>query len=303
VTIDGYFLGCPIWAFSGWNGSLYGATARGEQRLEQYASVFNTVEGNGTFYGVPEPTTVERWRACTPESFRFCFKLPRRITHELELRSATRELQLFLQRMAPLGERLGPFMIQLPSRLGPAHLGELARFLRALPRAFRFALEVRHPGFFAPAAEHAGTAGDPRIAAAGRLAALLEECGVERVALDTRALRSGPADHPDVVAALHAKPDLPPVPGIGGRQPIARFISHPLPEFNEGGLELWAARLDGWIAEGRTPYFFVHCPNNVHSPATARRAHALLGTRRDVGTLPPFPGELRAEPERQLSLF
>jgi uncharacterized protein YecE (DUF72 family) len=291
VAISRYFLGCPIWAFRGWAGSLYTANARGDELLEQYASVFNAVEGNGTSYGVPEPQTVERWRACTPEHFRFCFKLPRRITHELDLRGSERELSAFLRRMEPLGARLGPFLIQLPARFGPERLGVLAAFLHALPRSLRFALELRHPAFFD--ASHSARA----------VEALLAESGVERVAMDTRALRAGPADHPDVVAARHAKPDLPPVPGAGGRQPIVRFVAHPLAAVDEPWLQHWAEALDAWIEAGRTPYFLVHCPNNLHAPALARRSHELLSRRRDVGALPAWPGESARAAQRQLSLF
>jgi uncharacterized protein YecE (DUF72 family) len=286
-----YYLGCPIWAFRGWVGSLYRAGSRADDWLSQYASVFGAVEGNGTFYGLPDTATVERWRASTPERFRFCFKLPKRITHERMLRGCERELAEFLRRLEPLGARLGPFMIQLPAQLGPADLPALDGFLRGLPAALRFAVELRHPAFF-------------RATRAAREAdALLAERGVERVVLDARALRAGPADHPDVVAALHVKPDLPLPARIDGAQPIVRFIAHPLSEVDEPSLARWAQTLAGWIAAGRSPYFMVHCANNLHAPRLARRAHELLATQAPVDPLPAWPGESARPSTHQLSLF
>ena len=59
-------LGCPVWAFEGWRGSLYTRAARREEFLPQYARVFGAVEGNSTFYGLPAEATVRRWAAEAP---------------------------------------------------------------------------------------------------------------------------------------------------------------------------------------------------------------------------------------------
>ena len=82
MALERYRLGCPFWSFEPWNGSLYTSDARPGDRLEQYARVFNTVEGNTTFYSVPNVATAARWRDAVPSHFRFCFKLPRELTHD-----------------------------------------------------------------------------------------------------------------------------------------------------------------------------------------------------------------------------
>jgi uncharacterized protein YecE (DUF72 family) len=105
------------------------------------------------------------------------------------------------------------------------------------------------------------------------------------------------------VAALHVKPDLPLPPAVGGAQPIVRFIAHPQPEVDEPWLQRWARTLDEWLVAGRTPFLMMHCPNNAHSPALARRAHELLRSQSDVGSMPGWPGEGGLLPDRQLSLF
>jgi uncharacterized protein YecE (DUF72 family) len=63
-------------------------------------------------------------------------------------------------------------------------------------------------------------------------------------------------------------------------------------------VEPWAAQIARWIGEGRTPYFFMHSPDDVMAPEHAYTFHALVRAHRDVGELPPWPGG-----ERQLSLL
>jgi uncharacterized protein YecE (DUF72 family) len=56
----GYYLGLPAWGFPGWSGTYFPRPAGSESALGHYARVFNTVEGNTTFYRVPDAPTVAR---------------------------------------------------------------------------------------------------------------------------------------------------------------------------------------------------------------------------------------------------
>lgn len=288
MAIDRYFLGCPIWSRKDWVGHLYRRSARPAEYLAQYAAVFNAVEGNTTFYSVPREDVVERWRETTPASFRFCFKLPRTITHDLRLRNADFETDEFLRRMAPLGERLGPFMIQLPPSFGPESIDVLAAFLNRLPADFHFSVELRHRDYY-------GTPESSR-----RVDELLYEHRAERILMDTRPLRSGDPDHPEMGEALGKKPDLPIRPVAIGERPILRLINHPEQPNNEPWIERWCRTLTHWIEQGRRPYVFVHCPNDFHSPAISRRLHAVLSKNVDVGEMPAWPADTET---RQLSLL
>ena len=277
-TVKGYHLGCPLWGFDGWVGNFYTSDARPKDFLEQYARVFNTVEGNTTFYSLPSEESVLRWRRAAPSWFRFCFKFPREITHRRMLENADQTTRDFLDRMAPLGRLRGPFMLQLPPGFGPERLTSLDRYLGNLPGDVEVAVEVRSREFFIR--ENAGRALDD----------LLERRGCDRILLDARALHGGDPSHPDVAAARHRKPDLPVVPRALGRHPMIRFIGHPEPAANDAWLEILCGTVAGWIEEGRTPFVMVHCPNSRHVPALARRLHLMLTARDlDVGELPQWP--------------
>lgn len=277
--MERYFLGCPIWSFKGWVGNLFRADARPGDYLRQYAAVFNAVEGNTTFYALPPAETVARWREDTPSGFEFCFKFPRWITHEKRLRQTEPEAVEFLARMAPLGDRLGPFLLQLPPTFGPADLPILASFLDRLPSPYRYVVEVRHRAFFAQGKDEAN------------LNALLVARGVDRAIFDTRALRAADPTDAAVRAAQQRKPDLPVHITATGPRPLYRFVAHPLVEANLGHLQELAGVVAAWIEGGRTPYVFMHSPYDVLAPRLGREFHRLLSQRTAVGEMPPWPGE------------
>ncbi|MEM1034827.1 MAG: DUF72 domain-containing protein [Myxococcota bacterium] len=304
MSIVGYRLGCPAWGLPAWRGTLLpsrrsGAVAPDEQgggALTHYARVFSTVEGNTTFYAVPSADTVARWDAEAPSSFRFCFKFPRSITHDLRLEGvvATSSARAFLTRLEPLHDRLGPTMLQLPPGFGPARLGRLETFLDGLPSAHRYAVEVRHPEFFA--------GGD----AEARLEAVLAARRVDWVTLDTRGLFLASREDRHVAAAQSRKPRLPVRARALGPHPIVRFVPHPDFSRNRPFVDGWRSALRHWLDGGREPYFFMHAPDDRRAPELARRFHAAL---RDaglpVGEMPPWSGEAAAaEPDpSQLGLF
>jgi uncharacterized protein YecE (DUF72 family) len=284
-------MGLPFWRFEGWQGSLYARDSRPSELLSQYARAFEAVEGNTTFYAMPSERTVERWARAVPDRFRFCFKLPRSITHEAKLHEAGGETRAFLERLRPLEPKLGPIMIQLPPDFGPDALPRLERFLADLPDGLRFAVELREPSL---AAE-----GIPAQLADE----LLEEAGVGRVIMDTRPLRDGPGDHPDILAARHRKPELPVREHALSHDPVVRIVFHPDRAVNERWLERWAGILTGWLREGREPTVFVHSPSNRESPHIARDLRQRIDRRIAVGPMPEWPGEAGESATGQLALI
>ena len=155
---------------SGW--SLARSVAPGSSPnltgLERYAEYFNCVEINSTFYRLPRPATLERWRDSTPPEFRFAAKLPRTITHEAGLVQVGREVAEFCKLVMRLEPKLGPLLVQLPPSLDFDAVNA-TRLFAQLTRAgvLQVVLEPRHPSWFCAQAE-----------------ALLTEHRVARVAAD-----------------------------------------------------------------------------------------------------------------------
>lgn len=266
----GYYLGLPAWAFPGWSGEYFPA---GGSTLFHYARVFNTVEGNTTFYRVPDADSVARWReSVAGTAFRFSFKLPRVVTHER--RPDWAALGEFMAVLAPLGEHLGPFLVQCPASLGPAELPMLEQLFDRLPGDYRYALELRHPDFFTEPA---------------RVEPLLARTGAGRVMFDSRPIYREDAGHPEVLAARHKKPDVPLLDTVYNGLVYARVVLHPEASLNGVYVEEWLSRCEGYLAAGHEVYFMMHCPNNQHCPAFAEDFHRLLGRRAGLPELPPWP--------------
>ena len=282
--IAGYYLGCPGWSTKTWVGRLFPTATRPSEFLELYARVFNTVEGNTTFYALPAPDIVARWRDQTPDTFRFCFKFPRGISHDKLLVDCAGEVATFLERVAPLGERLGTLFLQLPPRFDASLVTRLASFLDALPREHQYAVELRHEAFFVEGA------------AQRDVLALLRERAVDLVIMDTRGLHAGKSL--SLADVRERKPNLPVVPRTTASRPIVRCVPHEIFDASRAFVEPWARQVAAWIAEGKRPYFFMHAPDDTYAPENAYAFHALVRAYHDVGELPPWPGG-----PRQLSLL
>lgn len=286
-------IGCQGWSHDPWVGTFFTRGARREEYLPQYASVFGAVEGNTTFYALPKKESVARWAAEAPAAFHFCFKFPKAISHERRLVNASIQTEEFLDRVAPLGERLGTFFLQLHESFGPTELPALKSYLRSLPQEFRYAVEVRHAGFF----DH----GDGEA----RVTDLVAGLGMEQVVFDTRGLFAAPPTAEVVRIAQGKKPRSPLRIAAHGRRPFVRFVGNPDIAADEPLLDEWARVFAGWIAEGRTPYFFAHHADDTFSPAVARAFQKLLHARcPQVPPPPEWPVEQQAAANgAQLDLF
>jgi uncharacterized protein YecE (DUF72 family) len=283
-----FYLGCAVWAFKNWVGDFYPDGSRSADFLKLYAERLTAVEGNTTFYSVPSESMVQRWCAETPEHFRFCLKLPRSVTHQGLLMPKFDEAIAFLHRVRPLGDRLGPFFIQLPPGYRPEFADDLNAFLTAWPRqTFPIAVEVRHMSWFEP---------DNLTA----LDAMLEPLNVGRVLLDTRPIYECP-DDPQVLSE-RKKPRVPLIPTTPTPFTIVRYISHPNQDQNHRYWSEWVDRLSQWLQAGITVYFFVHCPIEERSPAFAQQVQQQLQAA--GADVPPLPWDttITTTPS-QLSLF
>lgn len=141
------FIGTSGFYYPGWRGFFNPARLPAREYLPFYSTRFKSVEVNNTFYRLPLETTLGRWRDITPESFVFAVKASRFITHVKRLEDAEGTVSTFLDRIRCLGTKLGPVLLQLPSRF-PFDGGKLERFCEVLSKDARYAFEFRDPGWF-----------------------------------------------------------------------------------------------------------------------------------------------------------
>lgn len=274
-----------MWSHKNWQQSIFAGET---DKLAAYGRVFNTVEGNTTFYATPSSQSVLNWRDAVTDGFRFTFKLPQIITHQMQLQNCNQELNEFLSIMSPLAEKTGIWKIQLPAAFGPDSLYLLAQLLDSMPAGFHSGVEVRHPAFFAKGeAERA-------------LNRLLIEKGADRIIIDTRPVFSAPPDSEAVIDAHQKKPRVPVHAIATSDTPVVRFIGHPDLEANDAFFAPWLTKLCSWIDEGRHPYLFVHTPDNTLAPELAVRLLSQLQQRQ-----PQLPSVTlaSARPVPQMSLL
>jgi uncharacterized protein YecE (DUF72 family) len=138
------WIGTSGYVYRHWRkGVFYPPALKSRDELPYYARNFPTVELNNPFYRLPTGEMFARWRAVTPEDFRFAVKGSRFITHIKRLRDCGDEIELFLSRAEHLGPKLGPMLFQLPPNQ-QLDLPRLAKFLPLLSPQHRWVLEFRH---------------------------------------------------------------------------------------------------------------------------------------------------------------
>lgn len=184
------YIGCAGWSVG--REQAAGFPVEGTH-LQRYSSRLNGVEINSSFYRPHRYQTYARWAESVPETFRFCVKVPKRITHELRLVNCEQLLDEFLGQCCGLGKRLGSLLVQLPPSL--AFDDAIAKsFFRALKEQYcaTVILEPRHESWVAATA-------------------LLMEYRITQAAVDPSRIStdSSPAGAPDVQYwRLHGSPRI-----------------------------------------------------------------------------------------------
>ncbi len=135
-------VGCSGWSYKDWRGVVYPADAPSRTWFSHYATRFDTVEINNTFYRLPDPSAVEGWAKQAPEGFTYALKVGQFGSHRMKLRDAASWLPRHLERVRLLGPHLGPNLVQLPPRW-KRNAARLDEMLSVAPRDIRWAVELR----------------------------------------------------------------------------------------------------------------------------------------------------------------
>jgi uncharacterized protein YecE (DUF72 family) len=258
-----WYVGTMGFSYKEWHGTFYPEQVKAEERLSIYSQVFNGVEVDTTFYGVPKVETVTRWAAATPPEFVFCPKTPREISHELRPgEKAVAPMHAFLDVVRHLGDKLGPVLIQLPPDYAFTEIHHLAVFLRRLPADVRFAVEFRHRSW------HATATGE-----------LLQERGACWAS----------ADYLYMPRRLYVTAPFVYVRWLGQRGRFGRTGFEQVDQTER--LQAWWERIESRRQEFHTVYGFFNDDFAGHAPASANRFKAIVGLP-TVSPQPPQQGSL-----------
>jgi uncharacterized protein YecE (DUF72 family) len=261
--------GTAGWVFEPWRGTFFPEGLVQKKELSYAASHLTSIEINATFRANQKPASFARWAGETPEGFQFSIKGPQLVTHIKRLKNCAEPLaNFFASGPLALGDRLGPFVWQLPPNLSFDE-ASFSAFLELLPKDVE--------GYLALAGKADGARQEPYLDAKG--------VGAIRHAIEPR----------------HASFDTPEVNALLARHNVARVIAdteeHPARDltadfaycrlqgparpaaagYAEADIADWARTMDGWRHEGRDVYaYFVH-EDKLHAPANATALRRALG--------------------------
>ncbi len=205
--------------------------------LAYYASQFNSIELNATFYRIFPAEQYLKWHEKTPEGFTFFPKMNREVSHIRRLDDKTYAVvDRYLDVTALLKEKLGTIFLQLHENFTPKHWDRVVRFVQYWPKEFPLALELRHPDWF----------NDPKVAQ--ELYHLLEEYHITNVLVDTAGRRD----------LLHMR--------LTNNEAFIRFVGANHPS-DYARLKDWVERWTIWKNQGLANlHCFVHQNLEVESP-------------------------------------
>src|SRR5689334_4581478 len=114
-----FYVGLSGFSYPTWKGEgrFYPQDVPGTKFLQYYATRYQAVEMDGTFYRNPTEKSVEDWIKKTPDHVKFSFKVHQRISHLTRLKPESIEaVKFMLKQLVPMAkaDRLGPLLIQLP---------------------------------------------------------------------------------------------------------------------------------------------------------------------------------------------
>jgi uncharacterized protein YecE (DUF72 family) len=232
-----------------------------KDELAYYATQFNCIELNATFYRLFPPETFEKWHATVPENFRFFPKLEQSISHFQRLKDVEETVESNVANMLHLGKKLEMAFLQMHDNFGPKDFDRVVRFAENWTSKVPLAVEVRHTNWFNDAA------------VAAKLYALLEKHCITNVLVDTAGRRD----------LMHMRLTTP--------MAFVRWVGANDPRIDRARLDQWLGRICDWKEAGlKKLYFFVHQNDEQESPALS--AHFIKRLNKKIGTDLPIPKTL-----------
>jgi uncharacterized protein YecE (DUF72 family) len=137
-----FYIGTSGWTYDHWKGCFYPVDLPKKRWFDYYASLFNAVEVNATYYRTFKDETFHGWKERTPTGFGFVLKAPKLITHRKFLVDVEQDIQDFYRSCTQLEEKFEMILLQVAPNM-PCDLGRLQKALQAFPDPTRVAVEFR----------------------------------------------------------------------------------------------------------------------------------------------------------------
>lgn len=199
-----------------------------KDELVYYASQFDSIELNASFYRMFPSEQFKKWHDKTGDDFRFFPKVPRLISHLKRLNDTEDLVTDFTTNLLPLENKLGMVFLQMPENFMPKYMELLSKFFGTWPREIPLAFEVRH------------TSWHNDEAVANELQDILRTYNITNIITDTAGRRD----------LLHMRLSTP-----------TAFIRYNGANVDSdySRLDEWVDRIEDWHQQGlKNLYFFVH---------------------------------------------
>ncbi|MEM9001290.1 MAG: DUF72 domain-containing protein [Bacteroidota bacterium] len=252
------YVGCAKWNRQ----DLKNFYPRGtKDELQYYASQFNCIELNATFYRIFPAEQYQKWYDKTPEGFKFFPKITNEVSHLRRLNEKVYEIvDRYLEVTALLKDKLGTIFLQMHNNFDPKNWDRVVRFVKYWPKEFPLAIEFRHTNWF----------NDAKVA--DELHHLLKENNIACVLVDTAGRRD----------LMHMR--------LTNNEAFVRYVgANHASDYTR--LDDWTQRLRVWKDRGlRHIHFFVHQNHELESPLLS--AYLIDNLNRELGCKLQLPKTL-----------
>ena len=258
-------VGCAKWNKTDLKGFYPKGT---KDELTYYATQFNSIELNATFYGMPSPEQVLTWKDKTPENFKFFPKITNTVSHFRRLKDVLDPVTQFSTAVLNFGEKLGMVFLQLHDNFKPKDFDRLEKFVKEWPQEIPLAVELRNTEWFV----------DEEIL--DKTCQLFEDYSITNIIVDTAGRRD----------MLHMR--------LTTTSAFIRYVGANA-DSDYDRLNDWLERLTEWKEQGlENAYFFVH--QNIEKASPLLSAHFIREINSTWGTDLKIPQMAVIEP---LTLF
>ncbi len=243
------YVGCAKWNSK----DLKGFYPKGvKDELAYYASHFNCVELNATFYKRYWEKQYTAWREGVPDNFRYFPKFTQSITHFSRLKEVEPKVEEFMENVVFLKEKLGMLFLQMHNNFGANDFDRVQMFVDNWKYDVPLAMEFRKEEWYS----------DPDISA--QLYNLLETNSITNVLVDTAGRRD----------LMHMRLTTP--------RAFVRWVgANHLSDYSR--LDEWIERIAAWKKLGLKELdFFVH--QNVEKESPLLSAYFIEKLNKRIGT-------------------